>query len=232
MTKSSFLKNCCLTTLTISIMFFVLAPHAFANSSSLGEGLTDTLIESKDFSKTWESFSEDEKQAVKLFANEGKVKLEELNKYNLDSDEIESEISSLPEKVQKGIVVSLLPVNEEASPEPANNNINVTFNVSHELTYHGIWDNTVASITHNIVWSATGAIVTGGSRTVLPGNPGLGWSYEGLIRDETDSNAVRYSSDIQAHLSLDVAQFNVQNWYPRSQIVGYADGSYDYTDYN
>ncbi|GIO22094.1 hypothetical protein [Oceanobacillus sp. J11TS1] len=51
--------------------------------------------------------------------------------------------------------------------------------------------------------------MTDGSRSVVPGNPSLGWSYEELTRDDTDLTSSRYSSDIQAHPSLDVGIFNI-----------------------
>ncbi|AIF45750.1 hypothetical protein [Virgibacillus sp. SK37] len=230
--KSNFLKNLFLPALTISIIFFLFVPNVFADSISLGESLSETLIDSKDPINTWNEFSDSEKEAIKSFSERGKSKITELEKKDLNSNELNNEILSLTDDVQKAIFVSLLPVNEKSEVVTDGNNITANYNVTQRVWYEGIWGNKLAQISHNILWSASGSTVTSGSRSVFPDTPGLGWSYKGLIRDENKRTSSAYSSDIQGSFSYNVGAYNVQNWYPRSQIVGYSNGTYKSTTYN
>lgn len=217
---------------TIGIFLFVFAPNVFAQSTSLGEQLSEELITSKDTIRTWNEFSDTEKAAVKSFAEQAKDEIAELENKDLDNSELKNEIQKLPSELQTAIHVSLLAVNKEVEISKPENNLNASHSISQIIRFEAIWGNTVAKFTHNITWYTSGSRVTSGYRSAIPDTPGLGWSYDGLIRDVKSTTSSAYNSDVQGSFSYDISSVNIQNWYPRSQIVGYANGSYRATDYN
>ncbi|MDC3424103.1 hypothetical protein NC797_06225 [Aquibacillus sp. 3ASR75-11] len=214
-------------------MSFLIVPSVSAQSENSGKQLSKSLIESKNPNKTWDQFSDSEKNAVKNFAEPAKDKIQELQEKDVDKGELTKEIKKLPKDLQTAIYVSLTAVNEEVTDEISSISIlSNSYNVSHILTFQGVWGNTLAKFTHNIVWYSNGTSVTSGTTSVIPSTPGLGWSYDGLIRNVQNTYSSGYNSDVQGKFSYDISSYNVQNWYPRSQIVGYPDGSYNYTSYN
>lgn len=214
------------------IMFFMLAPNVLAQSESSGEQLSKTLIESEKPTETWNQFSDNEKSTIKNFAEPAKDKIQELKKKDLNNTEFKNEIQKLPEELQIAIHASLMPVDKQRTDDPKTFTTFASYNTSHILTYNGIWDNTVAKFTHNIIWDSNGSSVTDGDTTIIPSAPGLGWSYDGLITNDRDLSSSGYNSNVQGSFSYDAADVNIQNWYPRSQIIGYPDGDYFYTDYS
>lgn len=217
------------------VLLMTIAPAAFGSSlepEDYGKTLAAKLVAGDDAIALWNDLSENDKEAVRDFADKGVPSVEKFAQTNLSQSTLQKNISVLSEDQRLAVLINLIQVGYNETTSSPISTLATGYSATKTYTATNVFGGTLYTLTHKIAWNSDGSFVVSPapSRTITPSTHTIGWSYEGATADDQRGGVGYnfYESNVVGNFKLTVV-YDVQNVYPRIFLKGWANGTFDFS---